>query len=47
VAAPNSLLEAVARTAPSSLEELEQLPGVRRWQVQALGEDLLAALRTP
>ena len=46
-AAPNSLLETVARAAPSSLQELAQLSGVRRWQVEAFGEELLRALRSP
>ncbi|HEX9164854.1 MAG TPA: HRDC domain-containing protein [Gemmatimonadales bacterium] len=46
-AAPNSLLETVARAAPTSLQELAQLSGVRRWQVEAFGEELLRALRSP
>ncbi|MBS1110994.1 MAG: 3-5 exonuclease [Anaeromyxobacteraceae bacterium] len=47
VAAPNSLLETVARAAPASLDELARLPGVRRWQVEALGKELLQVLRNP
>lgn len=47
VAAPNSLLETVARAAPATLQELAQLPGVRRWQVEALGEELLRVLKSP
>jgi ribonuclease D len=47
VTAPNSLLEAVARRAPSSLPEVAEVPGIRRWQVEAFGEELLAALRNP
>jgi ribonuclease D len=46
-AAPNSLLETVSRAAPASLQELARLPGVRRWQVEAFGEELLEALRSP
>jgi len=46
-AAPNSLLETVARAAPSSLQELAQLSGVRRWQVEAFGEELLRVFRSP
>jgi ribonuclease D len=47
VAAPNSLLEAVARRAPSTLSEVADVPGIRRWQVEAFGEELLSALRNP
>jgi ribonuclease D len=47
VAAPNSLLDLVARHAPASVEAFAALPGVRRWQVEAFGEELLRALRTP
>lgn len=47
VTAPNSLLELVARHQPSSTAELAAVPGVRRWQVEAFGADLVEALRTP
>ncbi|HEU4828117.1 MAG TPA: ribonuclease D [Gemmatimonadales bacterium] len=50
VVCPNGTLEAVARAAPRSLEELAAIPGVRRWQVDVLGNDLVAAVgsvRTP
>lgn len=50
VVCPNGTLEAVARAAPRSLEELAAIPGVRRWQVGVLGSDLVAAVgvvRTP
>ena len=38
-------LEEVARAQPKTLEELEQVPGVRRWQVEAVGEAMLKAMR--
>jgi ribonuclease D len=38
-------LEAVARRAPASIEELATIPELRRWQVEALGDDLVAALK--
>jgi ribonuclease D len=47
VACPNSILELIARKVPASLPELSEIPGLRRWQVAAFGEELLAALRTP
>lgn len=42
---PNATLDAIASRVPRSDEELGQVPGVRRWQVEVLGYDLLAALR--
>lgn len=50
VVCPNGTLEAIARAAPRSLEELAAIPGVRRWQVEVLGNELVAAVapvRTP
>lgn len=41
---PNATLLEVAQAEPSSLEELERVDEVRRWQVEALGEELLEAL---
>lgn len=38
-------LEEVARRMPASPEELAEIPGVRRWQVEAVGEALLRALK--
>jgi hypothetical protein len=38
------MLEAVARVVPASREELGRIEGVRRWQVETMGDDLLAAL---
>lgn len=47
VLCPNGTLEAIAKAGPRSHEELTALPGVRRWQVGAIGADLLAALGDP
>lgn len=38
-------LETVARVLPGSVEELAETPGMRRWQVEVLGDELLRALR--
>ncbi|MGH7718928.1 MAG: ribonuclease D [Gemmatimonadaceae bacterium] len=38
-------LEAVARRNPRSLEELAEIPELRRWQVEVLGEEFLMAVR--
>jgi ribonuclease D len=37
-------LEAVARRNPSTLEEIQEIPELRRWQIHELGQDFLAAL---
>jgi ribonuclease D len=38
-------LEEIARRNPRAAEQLEEIPDVRRWQIEALGSDLLGALR--
>ncbi|MBW3570242.1 MAG: ribonuclease D [Gemmatimonadetes bacterium] len=38
-------LEEIGKAQPATLEELEAVPGVRRWQVEAAGEALLKAAR--
>ena len=40
-----AMLEEVARARPKTPDELAAVPGVRRWQVEAVGEALLGALR--
>jgi ribonuclease D len=40
-----ALLEEVARARPKSPGEMAEIPGVRNWQVEALGDALLAALK--
>jgi ribonuclease D len=47
VLCPNGTLEAIAKAGARSAEELSTVPGVRRWQVAAIGTDLLAALGGP
>jgi len=45
--APNALLEAVARSRPTTVEALAAIPGMRRWQVETFGAELLqVAART-
>ncbi|HET6232241.1 MAG TPA: ribonuclease D [Longimicrobiaceae bacterium] len=39
-----ALLEEVARARPATREALEKVPGVRRWQVEAIGDALLKVL---
>lgn len=41
---PNALLQAVAEDPPSTLEALGRVPGVRQWQRDVVGPDLLDAL---
>jgi len=43
VTCPNGTLEEIARRAPTRVEELEGVPGLRRWQREAFGEELVAA----
>lgn len=44
---PRQQLEAIARFRPQSEEELLQVEDMRRWQVEALGDRLLNAVRVP
>jgi ribonuclease D len=44
VLCPNSILEGVAKAAPTSLAALGTIPGLRRWQMAEFGEELLAAV---
>ena len=39
-------LETIARRRPATIEELAEVPDLRRWQIGELGEGLLAAVRT-
>ncbi len=41
---PNWLLEAIARSAPADRETLAQIPGIRRWQQDQFGRELLESL---
>jgi hypothetical protein len=44
VLCPNGTLEAVARKEPKTLDEMRGIDEVRRWQVEALGAELLGGL---
>jgi ribonuclease D len=39
-------LEAVARRRPRTVDELAEIPDLRRWQIEQLGEDLIRALNS-
>ena len=45
VLCPRERMEAIARRNPRSIEELIEVPEVRRWQAEVLGEEFLEALR--
>ena len=45
VLCPRERLEAVARRNPRTLDELMEVPDLRRWQAEVLGEEFIAALR--
>jgi ribonuclease D len=45
VLCPNGTLEAIARANPSTLEQLAEVPELRRWQLAEFGGALLAGLR--
>ena len=45
VLCPNGTLEAIARLNPLTLEQLAQVPELRRWQLREFGADLLRALK--
>jgi ribonuclease D len=38
-------LEAIARKKPSKLSDLEDVPGLRRWQIEEMGKQFIDALR--
>jgi ribonuclease D len=42
VVCPNSVLDAIARAVPTSLDDLATIPGLRRWQIATFGDELLA-----
>ncbi len=44
IVAPNWLLEAIARAVPSDSATLGEVPGIRKWQTELLGERLLSSL---
>ncbi|HRP07554.1 MAG TPA: ribonuclease D [Gemmatimonadales bacterium] len=44
VLCPNGTLEAIARANPQSVDEMKGVPGLREWQRNELGGDLLAVM---
>lgn len=46
VLCPNGTLEAIAQLNPASLEALAGIEGMRRWQREVIGAELLAAMAT-
>lgn len=44
VVANNTLLKDVAKVAPRTLQDLADIPGVRRWQVKEFGDDILGVI---
>ena len=45
VAASRERLESIARRRPETLEEIADIPEIRRWQIEEMGEEWLRALR--
>jgi ribonuclease D len=45
VLCPNGTLESIARGNPGSMEAMAMIPDFRRWQLSAIGGELLEALR--
>ena len=39
-------LEAIARKKPSKVKDLEDVPGLRKWQIAEMGEEFVEALRS-
>ena len=44
VLCPNGTLEAIARANPATLQQLAEIPDLRRWQLREIGGELLAQL---
>ena len=44
VVANNQLLKEISRFVPTTLEELAEVPGIRKWQVQDFGEQILGVI---
>ena len=45
VVLPQRLLDKVAEAGPAAVEGLEQVEGLRRWRIEALGAEMVAAVR--
>lgn len=46
VVAPNAVLEAIARLEPTSVEQLDAIEGMRKWQREEIGEELVRAAKS-
>lgn len=44
VLCPKGSLEAVARAKPKTIADMQTIPDIRKWQIEVLGKDFLAAL---
>lgn len=44
---PQRLIDRIAEANPGSVEELSAIEGLRRWRVEAFGEEILQAIRKP
>jgi ribonuclease D len=42
--ASNSLLKEIARAAPTDMDALAGIPGIRQWQIKAFGEELIRVI---
>jgi ribonuclease D len=38
-------MESIARRKPGKVGDLEEIPGLRKWQIAELGEDFIQALK--
>ena len=45
VVANNTVLKEIARLAPTTIEALTQVPGIRSWQVRDFGAQIVALVR--
>jgi ribonuclease D len=43
VLCPNGTLEAIAQAEPETVEQMQEIPELRRWQIEVMGTELLAA----
>jgi ribonuclease D len=47
VLCPNGTLESIARLNPGTMEQLAEVPELRRWQLKEFGRELLSAVQQP
>jgi len=47
IVAPRHVLTAIATLRPQTVEELDSIPAMRKWQKELMGRDLVAALANP